>query len=1726
MKYPFALLSLFAAAPLPAQIVITEFMADNTRTLADEDGGFNDWIELHNPTAMPVSLDDWALTDDAAAMQKWLFPDGVTVPAKGYLLVWASNKNKRVPGQPLHTNFRLDNAGEYLALVKPDLSTATAFAPAFPVQIPDLSYGPAAETTVTTAIAQGAAGKVLVPADGSQGTSWTGAAFDDSAWTAATNGIGFETGANEFGTGWTGEILADGPTGFYRLEETGVIGIAAANGGSLGGSGTGSYLNGVTQNAATVQSPVFPGWEGDNLGARFDGTNDKVDVPFNAALNTATFSFSFWMKWNGGIVGTHKCPLASRESVPQRGFICYVLPTTQQLSFWTGASTAWDTLDAPAGAGTIAANTWYHVAGTFDGITRQKTLYLNGVQVGQKTAAVYALNTQFPLRIGAGSTEGAGSFWFPGDIDEVAVFNRVLSAGEVTTQYTSATAAGTGTEAAAAITTQAPVGWWRLKDPGTATAVTAMNAGSAGPAASGTYSGAGTLGAAGPQPPSETGMPAGNKCFRMAGGGYVETPYSAALNPSVFTVECWARATGGAGTFRAAVSGRNDTGSQTQGYIFYAANGNTWQFWTGSGGSGVWDPINGPAVTLNAWVHLAGTFDGTTKRFYVNGAQVGTGTSSTFNPNVARGLRIGAGQNEGAANFLFQGDVDEVGIYSRALSAVEISARYALGKNNTAPPPVNDFTGLINTSLQAQMLNTNASAYFRIPFTIADASAVDGLTLKMKYDDGFQAYLNGVPVGGGNVPNTLTWNSAASERSSNAEAVVNETFSLNSALSSLQNGTNVLAIHGLNLDAANPDFLQLAQLDLTDVGTCSATPLYLGTATPGGVNSNGTSTPGPAISAEAFTPAAPTANDDITVTCRVQPVFSPIATVTLNWRTAYNAVQITPMLDNGTAGDVTGADGIYTAVISKTASGFVDGAMVRWFLTATDTSANTSRWPIFTAGSSAPEYFGTMVAATGFTTTLPVWYWFAQNTGAAATRGGTRGAVFYNGGFYDNIFIRLRGGFTSTGSKKFDFNTGAHCFINNTIGSIEEANINGTGSAESIIRPAISFEMYRRSGHPYSECFPVMIRVNGGLDTGSGRGGIAYFVEQIDERYLERHGFDRDGALYKPDQRANLEPVFTDAIDGVEKKTRLYEDRSDYQSLVEAVHSISPDDWSSASPGVAPVFPPGFTTTRTTKLFDMMNMANVVNYLATRVIIADTDDTRKNFYFYRDTVGSGEWHIFPWDKDYTHGVSADANPWAGHPFQGDYARRKVNGSNQWNYVWEGCFNEPKIRAMVLRRLRTLMDNLLGTSPGAPEALADAFWNPIMATTPLPTTFNGATDVNIKNFFTTRRNGALSTTTSSGLYSVYAAANGIAAGIQIPDAQPANAVVNFGSVDYLPASGNQDEEFVQISNPNSYDVDLSGWQLKRGVEHTFEPGTVVRANDVMYVAAKKTAFRARAVSPKGGEQLYIQGGYKGTISARGEIIELWDPMNPAVTTDDRLVATLNTPSTLTPAQSALRITEIMYDPPAGGSFAAGEYEFLELKNTSATPLNLSGATFTDGVTFTFGATTLNPGDYIVLVKNPAAFAERYGNTPVVAGTYTGALDNSGERLRIVDGVGEEVLDFRYEGTWYPNTHGSASLVIEDAAASYDTWGQQGSWRSSAAAHGNPGTTDPLPAAPVITGVTGTTIHLSGEATRTYILQRSLDLVSWSDLNSIAAPANDFDMADPAANARALYRVRSK
>src|SRR5690349_20240687 len=197
MKFILVLLLLFFRFVAPAQVIINEFMADNKHTLADEDQQYPDWIELYNPSGSSVSLAGWALTDDATHQTRWVFP-ATNINAKGFRVVFASGKTRSVPGLPLHTDFSLKASGEYLGLLKPDGSVATEFAPLFPPQYPDISYGLSQDVTTNRLLVAGASARVLVPLDGSLGTAWTQAGFDDSSWLSGPTGIGYETAVPGF----------------------------------------------------------------------------------------------------------------------------------------------------------------------------------------------------------------------------------------------------------------------------------------------------------------------------------------------------------------------------------------------------------------------------------------------------------------------------------------------------------------------------------------------------------------------------------------------------------------------------------------------------------------------------------------------------------------------------------------------------------------------------------------------------------------------------------------------------------------------------------------------------------------------------------------------------------------------------------------------------------------------------------------------------------------------------------------------------------------------------------------------------------------------------------------------------------------------------------------------------------------------------------------------------------------------------------------------------------------------------------------------------------------------------------------------------------------------------------------------------------------------------------------------------------------------------------------
>jgi hypothetical protein len=166
-------------------------------------------------------------------------------------------------------------------------------------------------------------------------------------------------------------------------------------------------------------------------------------------------------------------------------------------------------------------------------------------------------------------------------------------------------------------------------------------------------------------------------------------------------------------------------------------------------------------------------------------------------------------------------------------------------------------------------------------------------------------------------------------------------------------------------------------------------------------------------------------------------------------------------------------------------------------------------------------------------------------------------------------------------------------------------------------------------------------------------------------------------------------------------------------------------------------------------------------------------------------------------------------------------------------------------------------------------------------------------------------------------------------------------------------------------------------------------------------------------------------------------------------------------------AGLAITEIMYRPLKDEQEGIGELEFIEVKNTGSTPIDLSGLSFTNGIQYDFPkGRVLQPGEFLVLGENEGHFQQRYGKKPFQV--YLRKLSNDGERLTIRDALGARVFSVRYEpGAPWPvlaNGHGFSLVPVDPNQNSNPD--DPSNWRASASVGGSPGADDPEPTVPVV------------------------------------------------------------
>lgn len=112
-EYEFITLPSELLLPNPGDVVLNEILASNTKGATDENGDYEDWIELYNKTAQAQNLFGLYLTDKRDNPDKWEFPNGTFIPASGFLIVWADEDSSQ---GPLHANFKLSASGEFVML--------------------------------------------------------------------------------------------------------------------------------------------------------------------------------------------------------------------------------------------------------------------------------------------------------------------------------------------------------------------------------------------------------------------------------------------------------------------------------------------------------------------------------------------------------------------------------------------------------------------------------------------------------------------------------------------------------------------------------------------------------------------------------------------------------------------------------------------------------------------------------------------------------------------------------------------------------------------------------------------------------------------------------------------------------------------------------------------------------------------------------------------------------------------------------------------------------------------------------------------------------------------------------------------------------------------------------------------------------------------------------------------------------------------------------------------------------------------------------------------------------------------------------------------------------------------------------------------------------------------------------------------------------------------------
>ena len=962
----------------------------------------------------------------------------------------------------------------------------------------------------------------------------------------------------------------------------------------------------------------------------------------------------------------------------------------------------------------------------------------------------------------------------------------------------------------------------------------------------------------------------------------------------------------------------------------------------------------------------------------------------------------------------------------------------------------NLFGSLIRTDLRSAMFGVSASAYVRVPFVVPGLPAqFTNLLLRLKCDDGFVAYVNGVEVARRNAPASPAWDSVSATNRTDTLALTAETIDLTAFIPTLVSGSNLLAIHALNSAADATRFLLSAELD--GVKTYQ-TNLFFTVATPGSSNTGGALLPLPKV--------------DFSLNSQL---FTNSLTLSLSNAVPGAAIYFTR---NGTVPATTNGT-LYTTPLAITNSGQIRAVAVLagysaspvksecYLKVGSDLANFSSPLPIvvlhnFGAGavpgvsSRGPNGDGSQVVQSD-----------SQAQTLVILDRGTNGLTT----FANPLATATRAGLRIHGSSAF--NNTKKSYTLETWGEADQVGRdvsllglpadndwvlygpswkNPTGSADfdaALIHNSFIYELARESGYytPRTRFVELFLNTNIGPVTATQYVGLFVLTEKV------KRAADRvDIPALSPDGTSGGWMINCDRMDSLPPGSVL--------------GSLTPRHFHTAGPD---------RSLQTTN--DNARGFKGISYLLTGGTSTDTsgldparDDIPNRYHSFFNFESPGGWEITVaqrtaienfmrgfdaalYGPDYTNATTGystfiDVDNWVHHYilqnfpknqdaevlstyFVRESATAKLKHGPVWDY--DRAYNKNPTSGVASNNLEWVRERLfylrLFTDPDFKQAYTDK-WQQLRR--------GSFSDSNLL---------AIVDRQTNEITGIVPAREGI---LDWP------ARIGTFKQWLTNRSAALDGQFLKMPVFNQ-----EGGAISNGFTVTL---TNLNAGGTLFFTLDGSDPRARGGSVAPAAQAWPQSivlNATTVLRARVQSGTNWSGLAEAVfyTSQDFV---------------GLALTEIMFNPPDIGATSGDNFEFLELKNTGTNTLNLSGLYFSAGITFTFtNGTTLAPGQVFLLARNASAMAAKYPGV-AVNGIYTGKLDNAGETITLSTALGTPIFSVTYDDTapWPIAADGYGFSLVPGSLGASQAPDDGSRWRASTSLGGSPGTDDPAPALPAV------------------------------------------------------------